>query len=337
MFLGLIWILLLINRTALIEFYTNHQKAINVYIISTFLFWGFVIIYSGNTNKLMYYLVGYPPIKQYIIAPYYKNIPVWALGSAVIMAISTMRIFVARENDANRFILTILMLCILLIGVFKQPEYTTRYSFFFFPLIIVLWCLEAGSLSNWYMAKKNINNISTVSALLTCVPFIFFIFTEEFNYSHIKNVSALNINFRVGRYEKFQEHWYERIDYETPALFINEHYKQGDSVVVDSNPFGEYLNTPFYFYSPYNTHWFKQFSRNFGKEEIWSGKPMLHDLISIIQIVPADKVHNLWLISKNQVAGGTYVADFAKDHDLDLRLEYVGIDNRFKVWKLNRR
>lgn len=335
--LGFVLILLFVNRIGLLNLYRRNMKFITLYVGSAFLFWVLVIALSGNANKVMHYLVGYPPMKQYVIAPYRNAIPVWALGAVAILIVSTIRVILTGKNHASRFVLTVLTLCIFLLPVFKQPEFTTRYSFFFYPLVIVLWCLEADSLNTWYMEKGNRNNYGPVSFVIMGAPFLLFMATDDFNVSHLKNVSAKEANFRMGKYERWQEHWYERFDYESPASFVNAHYGRGDAVVVDSNPFDDYLKVPFYFYSPDTTHWFRQFSRNFGTEEIWSGKPMLRDLPLVVQLVPADKRRSLWLVSKEQMSGGTYVADFARDHDLNLRLEYAGIDNRFKVWKLNRK
>src|SRR3990172_2332879 len=69
--------------------------------------------------------------------------------------------------------------------------------------------------------------------VIAIIPFVIFIFTEDFNLQHILNVSSKEINFRIGIYNKLANHWYYRFDIESPAKYVNMMYKEGDVIILD--------------------------------------------------------------------------------------------------------
>jgi len=333
--LGFIVILLLVNKQYLLNYFKVNIKVITFYWISTLVFWIVQIRFSGSMNKILYYLVGYPAMKYHVIVPYYDSVPYWGLVASGILLIAVIHSVLSKRDPSCRFVLTVLWVCLLSLSVLKFPEISTRYSFFVFPMIFIIGYQEVSSLIHWFEQKRGYPNPKYFNVSLFSIPFLFFVITDDFHIVHVLDVSSKEVNFRMGKYEKFQEHWYERFDYKTPALYVNEHFKNGDVVIIDSNPFSEYLNTPSsYFFSPRNTYWFGQFSRNFGREEIWSGFPMISTLSSIAELVPKNKKNSLWLISKDKISGGFFVSDFAREYNLHLQMEHKGVDDRFKVWKI---
>lgn len=332
--LGFIAVLILVNKQYLLNYFKANMKVIACYWISTLVFWIVVIRFSGNMNKILYYLVGYPSIKYHVIVPYYHSVPYWGLIASGILLIAVIHSVLTKRDPFCRFVLTVLWVCLLSLSVLKFPEISTRYSFFCFPMIFIIAYLELSSLIHWVEQKRGYPNPKYFNVSLLSLPFLIFIITDDFHLLHVVDGSSKDINYRMGKYEKFQEHWYERFDYETPALYVNDHFKKGDVVVIDSNPFAEYLTTPSsYFFSTRNAYWFKQFSRNFGREEIWSGYPMISTEKSIAELVPKNKTNNLWLISKEGI-GNFVVYDFARENNLHLQMEHKGVDDRFKVWKI---
>src|SRR4030067_1293005 len=333
--LGLIIAIIFSNRKETYALYLRHMKIINIYFITSILFWIGIIVLSGNHKKILHYLVGYPMVKPYILKPYYESIPIWGLFATGIFGISVMHNVFSKNITSSNFTLTVLLLCIIITSIFNLPEYTTRYSFFFFPLIILLAYQEIECLISWMNKKIEWRGNKVLYNYSMIIPLLMFSVTEDFNFSHIVDVSAMEANFRIGKYKQFQEHWYERFDYKSPALYVNENITEGDSVIIDSNPFFAYLTMDAIFFSPRNTYWFPQFSRNFGTEEIWSGRRMISDISSIINAVPKDNNNSLWVISKEDI-GGYYIKDIAYANKLKIFMKEVGLDGRYKVWQLKR-
>lgn len=326
--------IIFINRKDIYGIFLNNITVVSSYVILSLLFWISVIVSTGNENKMLHYIVGYPMIRSYILDPYIESVPKWGVLASGIIGISVLHNAFSRNIIKNGFVLSVILLCIFILSLFNLPEQTTRYSFFFFPLIFVLAFQEMDSLIHWMRQKFTFQQYTYVTTPLLVLPLLCFSVTEDFHVEHVIDAPAMELNFRMGKYEQYQDHWYERFDYRTPAEYVNDHLKEGDSVIVDSNPFGAYLKTDFIFYSPKKVHWFAQFSRNFGTEEIWSGAKMVSEISSIVKEIPIDTKNSLWLISKQQIAGGDHVRDIAESYNLHLALKYEGLDGRFKVWQL---
>jgi hypothetical protein len=91
-------------------------------------FWICITILSGNYNKILHYLVGYPPIKKSIIIPYLNAVPKWSILYLGIIIYSTVKnIFKNYENiEESIFLLNIIYFCIVVVSGFNLIESTTR-------------------------------------------------------------------------------------------------------------------------------------------------------------------------------------------------------------------
>ena len=84
------------------------------------------------------FLSGYPPIKYSVVAPFMQAIPLWMVFLFGTAAFSILRNVLFRRWEEDSFPITILILCLALVPVFKTLYKETRYSFFFFPLFLVV-------------------------------------------------------------------------------------------------------------------------------------------------------------------------------------------------------
>ena len=332
--MGALAVFLLINKPKIREILRSKWKIILGYWTVTLTFWGVLIIFSGNSNKMLHFLVGYPAVKNHIIVPFAENVPFLGLVAASVLFLSVVHSIFYERDPSRIFVLNILLICLLLLSVFKVPERSTRYSFFFFPLVFVLGYLEVDSLVRWIGRKQGESLPRYFRSVLVSIPLILFLASDDFHPLHILDVSSAEANFRIGKYATYQEHWYERFDYDSPATYVNRHFLKGDKVIIDSNPFADYLHNPVYFFSPTDTYWFPQFSRNFGTLEIWSGSPMISTIQSIAELVPKNSGNHLWLISKEKLSGGYSVHEVAQKYHWDVQMAHNGLDGRFKVWMI---
>ncbi len=157
------------------------------------------------------------------------------------------------------------------------------------------------------------------------------------------NVSAKEINFRMGKYSRYSGHWYPRTDFKTPAQYVNGVYANGDVVVIDYSPISEYLEVPFInFISPYLSR-FKGEAREEGREQIWTGRELIYDIDSLVNKIPNETNSSLWLISIIEGFGGgsfegeNYPVKIANRYNLNVSLEHLSIDRRIGVWQFQRK
>ena len=66
--------------------------------------------------------------------------------------------------------------------------------------------------------------------------------TCDFSPRHLVNVGETAVAYRLGPFERFQETWYPRLDFASPARFVSEHAARGPGVrvVVENLPPSSY-------------------------------------------------------------------------------------------------
>lgn len=285
----------------------------------------------------------YPPFHADIIIPFAKSTPFWGILTLILLTVTTIHVFNGNRENPSRFFLTIIVVCSFMISMLKKPYHGTRYFFFFYPLIYILLFVEFSFfLNRWKGFVKQKKKAIALNGLIF-IPFFFFLTTEDFNLHQVFNVSSKDINFRMGKYSIYSSHWYPRADFETPAQYVNEAYADGDIVVVDYSPISEYLKVPFINFISPELDRFTGEARKEGREQIWTGRPLIYDFDSLINIIPKENDGFLWLISIiKSFGGGSFVGDnypekMAKRYNLNVSLEYSSIDGRIGVWKIQKR
>jgi hypothetical protein len=174
------------------------------------------------------------------------------------------------------------------------------------------------------------------------MPLFLFMGTEDFNFKHIINVSSEEYNFRMGEFNRYSPLWYQRADLKSPSKYVVNVFKDGDVIVVGVIGAGFYVNKPFVNYIKYGSQQFLNMSRKRGKEEIWTGRPLIHSLEDFFNIVPADPNRSLWLIGVikdfygNSFENANSIIGISEDHEMNANLKYVGIDGRVGVWEVKR-
>jgi hypothetical protein len=327
--------ILLIGRDDIRECFRRRWIAWAVYLLAALAFWFVTAMLFGNRNQVLHELIGYPPFKEALLIPFSRSVPIWGLLVMAAIGASTLRHIWAGDDKPGRSLSVALLLCLLAFPFFHTPYRHTRYVFFLLPLVLLVAFREFDALARAVAGRLPSISPKRAGAAAAMVPFFLFFGSDDFHWDHLRAVSAAEANFRTGRYSQYEHHWQERFDYETPAVAVNKLYRTGDQVVIDSIPFSTYLSTPYVFYSSPNTRWYHAFSRNAGREEIWTGHPMISKLPVLGGMAPIEPERNLWLIATDWI-GGVRVEDLAREYGLSLRLRHEGIDGRFKVWQLQR-
>lgn len=326
-------------------------RAWTPYLVASVAFWLAVGLLSsawhpgagvpGRTLKLGVALFSHFGIHASLVRPFASSAPI--LGAILVLALaaSLIRNLRATRADLSRFPLTVVVLCVFLLPLFDTTYRTTRYSFFYYPIALSLLFTEtwavARRLSSGAPARARlVRRVAVVLALVALAG------SEDFFARRLGDVSAPDVNFRTGRYEPLQNHWYARFDYESPARFVNERYRPGDVIVLDAVVSSRYLEHPFVNYVSRDLGRFRGVSRERGTRELWTGSPLRYDPEGLAGLVPAKSTGCLWLIaaatrhSAGSFATRADVEAFAAQHGLHASLEMAGVDGRLGVWRILR-
>ena len=287
---GLLFFLLLLfflGRESTFYFFIENRRLWIPYLGGVFLFWlvfgflssddwlpgaGLLILSKEMANNLF----RYPDFFSSLFYPFSKSVPIWGVSALLAIGISVIHHLFGKCQSASRFMLMVMLLCLLRLGVVETSAVTTRYSFYFFPTVLIIGFIEAVSLSQWLKKVEWKKPFRFLRQSAVMIPLVVFFITEDFNPNHILHVSSVEANFRIGKYKTLAAHWYKRPDFEGPARFVNSMYKEGDSIVIDYAPSSFYLEEPFINYIPIERSRFRDVARKGGTEEAWTGRPLIY-------------------------------------------------------------
>lgn len=295
----------------------------------------------ARTIRLGVVLFSHFGIHASLVRPFMDSVPILGAILALAVAVSVVRNLRTTRADLSRFPLMVVVLCMFLLPIFDTTYRTTRYSFFYYPIALSLLFAESWALARW-IALRAPARARSVMRIAAALPLLALAGSEDFFARRLGDPAAPEVNFRTGRYEPLQNHWYARFDYESPARFINEHYRPGDVIVLDAVVSSRYLEHPFVNYVSQDLGRFLGITRERGTTELWTGSPLRYDLQGLAELVPARSDGCLWLVaaatahSAGSFATRADVEAFALQHGLAASLETVGVDGRLGVWRILR-
>jgi hypothetical protein len=137
--------LLLINKRSTWGIFKQNAPLWGIYWIGTAMYWAAIAATTGNLDKILFILMGFPPIKHAIFLPFLNNVPLLGGFLLVTVIISAIHQMIRQQSWNRRFVISVVLLLILIMPVFHTFQRSTRYIFFFFPLVL-LWRIRKPSL-----------------------------------------------------------------------------------------------------------------------------------------------------------------------------------------------
>lgn len=232
---------------------------------------------DGVSKAIARTLFGWPDITSSVIGPWRRHLP---LAGACAMAALLHQLLTKARGDVVAWIRNpaiAVVPVVLAFGMINQAYASIRYSFFLYPFVLALILISAIEAAAAIMHRLNgdqrLGQAVGIAACL-CV----FGISSDFNLRQIMGVAGENVRLRLGEFERYQGIWYDRLDYETPALFVNEHagiQKRQKVLVVGQPPVSYYLTVPHGVYYDRKDPRFYGVSRRRGTVDIWSNQRLL--------------------------------------------------------------
>ncbi len=113
--------------------------------------------------------------------------------------------------------------------------------------------------------------------------------------------------------------------------------------MIDYSPISYYIDKPFVNFISPKLKRFRGQARNEGRDEMWTGRPLIYDIATLMEAVPPDRERKMWIVSIVDDFGGgsfmdeNYPLNLARRYGVSATLEYVGIDGRIGVWRIQRK
>ena len=236
----------------------------------------------------------------------------------------------------EHFLLLVLASCLLILGVINTLYNSTRYSFFLYPLVLLLWFEGSLTFKSWFASmsfeKGRTGKVTKVAAIF--VPFGLLLLSEDFSFAHLINIGKAEVNFRMNISEKLAIHYYPRVDVRGPAEYINQAWKPGDLVInaVPSSSF--YLTHPNYIFYDEQSSLFRENSKNEGRKDRW-GNLIVYDKGTVQRAVQGSE-GTVWILTKPryQFLLIEWVTEAFGEKLLEIQSAVPGKDQRIQVIKV---
>jgi hypothetical protein len=282
-------------------------------------------------KPLVVMLLKYPDVFEMILYPWLRAVPALTIVSGLVIAAGTWAAMRRPEAGEKLFLaLLAVLICLCgLVGLDSYGRFETRYTFFLYPLVLVLVSdslVRLGRLASRVPARA----IAVSSIMLAGYMGV----VEDFGVAHLLNIDSKEVNFRLVYDDEKVSHYYPREDIRSPALVVNRDKRAGDLTVSMVEGTDYYLNGLDYFYRDYQNEQFSGTAAKAGTKELWSGANLLYRE-SMLSTLLGNHESTVWVIKR------------VKRHDewrneRDLRIEreygacqyYESIDRAIVVYRI---
>ncbi|MDH3603712.1 MAG: glycosyltransferase family 39 protein [Candidatus Tectomicrobia bacterium] len=167
---------------------------------------------------------------------------------------------------------------VLCLAVLNTLYPSTRYAFFFYPLVLLVLLQSLPDVSTALSLSRTRYGQALNAWAPVGLGLAIFMMTSDWNPSHLTQVTAPEVNFRVGRFSAFADTWYPRIDFASPARFLDGPAAvaaAAPTVVLGQPPVSYHLRRDHAVYYAQQDARFFNVSRQRGQRDLWSGQRLL--------------------------------------------------------------
>jgi len=299
----LLWILLaLINQYALIVYtlvifwllglisYQDTKHRITLYFcISVFITGTFWIFFATNTTawyslvhaeasnllrKTFVMFLKYPNIIDKILRPWHAGIPVTSIASGFLVVTGVflgIRYKNSQRIKIYHLLLAVILILGILVGITTQPYQSSRYTFFMYPLWILVVVFSI------MLIISNITKVKIKQSYLFILGIISYVaIADDYDFNHLVHTDSAEINYRTVYDTGRTFHLINRMDFKSPAEFINKSMANDDIVISTVRPVHEYLEKLDYFYIDEKGRGFAGISACAGEKELWTNAGLIY-------------------------------------------------------------
>ncbi|PIE82885.1 MAG: hypothetical protein CSA09_04875 [Candidatus Contendobacter odensis] len=288
-------------------------------IVALFIFWLVYGLFSSewlsileleNPDKsqlkqLLVVLFKYPDIPGKFIYPWFFSMPAMTISSILIVTICAALVIIRNDQDnyGFKFFLAISTALVLLSSVLIQPYRTTRYTFFIYPILLLLIISSLNILTS--LAIKKSCKAYKAFIFLTL---IFIIISEDFGFDHLFNIDSNRIIYRTDYNHDRAGHYYPRWDFRTVGQYIHDRIEPSDIVVSSARVIHYYLNQMDYYYVEKNAKKLNGILACKGTKDLWSNANLIYQDKKLEQLLETNPA-TIWLVLRSY----RWISDFEKN------------------------
>ena len=283
---GVLALLLLVRLIDWRELTARNARWFLLALAAFFLFWlafghwtddwstdaGIRIVSRVALPATYHHLFGLPDIYDDVLLPWARAVPLLSLELAIAIAFALWRaLTTSTKDEPGVVLLALLITMVMAIGATPTPRIETRYSFFLYPLMVVVAVTTVAALAQ---RQRNLRYAS----LLAVAPLLLFIGTEDFSPGHIARIDSADTNFRVGIPTAVAEHYYPRNDMRGIAVWLAANVRPGETVIAGIPSLDEYYGGFDYLYLGADDDRYDDYICPDGRTDRWTSHRVLHGI-----------------------------------------------------------
>jgi hypothetical protein len=284
---GVLALMLLMGLVEWRELASGPARPFLLALLTLLLFW--LAYYQFSGGRPLEAVFGFPDVYQRIGRPWGRAMPVLTVAILLGAAYWFSRSLAApaKTPAAIGSLLPLLLLLVLVVGAIPTNRIETRYTFFLFPVLIVI----AISAMFEFALQRGVPR-RVPAPLLAALPLVCFALTEDFQFKQIAHIDSAAANFRLGMSPARADHYYPRNDMRGVAEWLSAHVQSGDIVVSGIPNLDEYYGAFDYFYLDEEDNRYDAYVCGDGRTERWTNHPVLYTANALNSVV--DSGHRLY-------------------------------------------
>jgi hypothetical protein len=217
----------------------------------------------------LYQVAGFPDVIAEILRPWGSTLPLLTLCLALALAALTLHVVLVRKDRGDFAALLVMLLVLALaVGASGPPRHETRYTFFLYPLLVVLAMAS----------EKLLGQARSAPVVTALVALLLFAASEDFRPGHILHIDSAAANFRDGLSSRLKTHLYPRSDYRAAARWLQENAGPQDLVVSGIPVIEQYYPRVGYSFLDEQDDRYDAYACRRGTIDRWADLPLVYPM-----------------------------------------------------------
>ena len=270
----------------------------------------------------------YPLVYSKLLQPWWGGLP--ATMVVIVAALGTslaLRLFLKLPlSRSEKTVLAVMILLVLMVAAAYQPYKSIRYTFvFLYPLFWLLICSSLHQIFGRLLPERIRAPTWLVFVAVVLVT------ADDFSWRHLRHIDSPDVHFRTIYEEDTGRAFWRRLDFRSPAQYINAHVTPSDLIVTTAQPSAYHLARLDAFYLPRNNIEFRTSMSCEGRKETWTGADLLFEPEQAWAYLEA-RGRKAWLLIRTDQYPWQYPWEEAVMRDPRAELKFTSLDGRLAAY-----
>jgi hypothetical protein len=280
------------------------------------------------------YLFNFPDVYYKIVTPWMQTVPFTSLSLMILAAVAlglTLKSSRGAPPAARiaGYLFGALILQSLLVALIPLPYATTRYTYFLYPLLIILASVGINTIVGTRVTKPGSRILVVVSLMIPL-----FVIAEDFRLSHLVRINEPEIRYRTNYSSQLAEHYYARWDFRSTAFHVDANLLPDDNVIVFDQPLPHYLTRTTGIFIREGSGNYRIVQGCGGERDLWSNVPMLTHERDVQQLIDETK-GRVWIIVRTDKYTHRDPLESALIEQYKLNPEFVSQDGHLAAYVID--